>query len=302
MFSGSCRSPMTERIIEIAEQAAFLNLSNNLLSIRIKDNPPVTVPVGEVQCLILANPAVTVTGALLAALAENGAIVVISGKDRLPIAMQLPINGNYIQNERFRSQIDSKLPLKKRLWQTVIQEKVKRQGELLQKLHGSDYGLLNLAWKVRSGDPDNIESRAAVIYWKNFWKSSFQRDRDAFDSNMMLNYGYAVLRAITARACCGAGLHPTIGINHHNRYNAYCLADDLMEPFRVIVDETVYKLNPENLYVEELSQDIRRQLISALQGKLATADGMWKISDLIQRSAQQIAESFTTGEMLLRYS
>ena len=302
MYSGSCKSPMTERIIEVAEQAAFLNLSNNLLSIRIKDDPPVTVPVGEVQCLILANPAVTVTGALLAALAANGAIVVLSGKDRLPVAMQLPINGNYIQNERFRSQIDSKLPLKKRLWQTVIQEKVKRQGELLQKLHGSDYGLLDLAGKVRSGDPDNIESRAAVIYWKNFWKSSFQRDRDAFDSNMMLNYGYAVLRAITARACCGAGLHPTIGINHHNRYNAYCLADDLMEPFRVIVDETVYNLNPENLYVEELSQDIRRQLISALQGKLATADGMWKISDLIQRSAQQVAESFTTGEMLLRYS
>lgn len=302
MYSGSCRSPMTERIIEIAEQSAFLNLENNLLTIRLKDGQSATVPVSEVQCLILANPAVTITGALLAALAENGAVVVISGKERLPAAMQLPISGNYLQNERFRSQIAAKLPLKKRLWQTVIQEKIKRQGELLNKLHGSDHGLLSLAEKVRSGDPDNLESRAAVIYWKNFWQNSFQRDREAADSNMMLNYGYAVLRAITARACCGAGLHPTIGINHHNRYNAYCLADDLMEPFRPIVDETVYKLNPENRYVEELTRDMRHQLISSLQGKLDTADGAWKITDLIQRSARQIAESFQTGEMLLSYN
>ena len=302
MYSGSCRPPMTERIIEIAEQSAFLNLSNNLLSIRLKDGNTAEIPVGEVQCLILANPAVTITGALLAALAENGAIVVISGKDRLPVSMQLPVSNNYIQCERFRSQTEAKLPLKKRLWQTVIQEKIKRQGKLLQKLHGSDCGLPDLAEKVRSGDPDNIESRAAVIYWKNFWQNSFLRDREAPDSNMMLNYGYAVLRAITARACCSAGLHPTIGINHHNRYNAYCLADDLMEPFRTVVDETVYNLNPENKYIEELTQEMRRQLISSLQGKLDTADGMWKISDLILRSARQTAESFQTGEMLLHYN
>lgn len=135
---------MTERIIEIAEQSAFLNLSNNLLSIRLKDGQTVTIPVGEVQCLILANPAVTITGALMAALAENGAVVVISGKDRLPVAMQLPLKGNYVQNERFRSQIAAKLPLKKRLWQSVIQEKIRRQGELLKKLHGDDCGLLKI--------------------------------------------------------------------------------------------------------------------------------------------------------------
>ena len=212
---------MIERIIEIAERSAFLNLSNNLLNIQLSDVQTVTVPIGEIQCLILANPAITVTGALLAALAEAGAAVVVSGNDRLPVSMHLPIKGNYVQNERFSSQINAKAPLQKRLWQTVIQEKIRRQGILLQKLHGSDYGLLNLSAKVRSGDPDNIESRAAVIYWKNFWQKSFQRDREAEDSNILLNYGYAVLRAITARACCAAGLHPTIGINHHNRYNAY---------------------------------------------------------------------------------
>ena len=293
---------MIERIIEIAEQSAFLNLNNNLLNIQLAEGQTVTVPVGEIQCLILANPAITITGALLAALAESGAAVVVSGKNRLPVSMHLPLKGNYIQNERFRSQINAKVPLQKRLWQTIIQEKIRRQGELLQKLHGSDFGLLSLSEKVRSGDSENIESRAAVIYWKNFWDDSFRRDREAEDSNMLLNYGYAVLRAITARACCAAGLHPTIGINHHNRYNAYCLADDLMEPFRPIVDETVYQINPENRFIENLSKDMRHQLISSLQGKLPTADGLWKISDLIQRSADQVAESFQTGEMQLRYN
>ncbi len=292
---------MIERIIEIAEQSAFLNLDNNQLSIRLPDAQTVTVPIGEVQCLILANPALTITGALLSALAENGAVVVICGKDRMPSSIQLPIKGNYIQNERFRSQTEAKLPLRKRLWQTVIQEKIRRQGKLLQELHSCDHGLQNLAEQVRSGDPENIEGRAAALYWKNFWCGEFQRDREASDCNMLLNYGYAVLRAITARACCGAGLHPTLGINHHNRYNAYCLADDLMEPFRTVVDKAVYQLNPDNHAVENLTQEMRRTLIASLQGKMETLNGMWKISDLIQRSANQLAESFQTGEVMLTY-
>jgi CRISPR-associated protein Cas1 len=292
---------MIERIIEIADQSAFLSLNNNLLTIRLPDRQTVTVPVGEVQCLLLANPAITVTGALLAALAENNAVVVISGKDRLPMAMQLPLKGNYIQNERFRSQAEAKLPLRKRLWQVVVQAKLRSQGRLLQKLHGSDFGLEKLSEQVRSGDSDNMESRGAVIYWKNFWDGDFVRDREAVDNNMMLNYGYAVLRAITARACCAAGLHPTIGINHHNRYNPYCLADDLMEPFRTVVDEAVYKLNPANEPIGELSKEMRAVLIGSLQGKIATAQGMWKISDLIQRSANQLAESFQSGEVVLQY-
>lgn len=293
---------MIERIIEIAEQSAFLSLNNHLLTIRLPNKQTVTVPVSEVQCLILANPAVTVTGALLSALAESGAVVVVSGKERLPASIQLPIQGNWIQNERFRSQIEARLPLRKRLWQTVIQEKIRRQGKLLQELHDSDFGLFKLAGKVHSGDPENIEGRAAVIYWKNLWDSAFQRNREAKDSNLLLNYGYAILRAITARACCGAGLHPTIGINHHNRYDAYCLADDLMEPFRTIVDHAVYRLNPSNQIVDVLTQDMRRSLIASLQAKTETPDGMWKISDLIQRSANQLAESFQSGEIMLRYN
>ena len=155
---------MIERIIEIADQSAFLSLNNNLLSIRLPDRQIVTVPVGEVQCLLLANPAITVTGALLAALAENNAVVVISGKDRLPMAMQLPLKGNYIQNERFRSQAESKLPLRKRLWQVVVQAKLRSQGRLLQKLHvclqrrnaGSNIAHFSNSTSPSSGNPAGI--------------------------------------------------------------------------------------------------------------------------------------------------
>ncbi|MBQ7395231.1 MAG: type II CRISPR-associated endonuclease Cas1 [Lentisphaeria bacterium] len=292
---------MTDRIIEIADTAAKLTLENKLLKISVRDSREVTVPVSEIQCLILANPAVSVSGAVLSYLAECGAIVVISGNNRLPTAMQLPLNGNYIQNERFRAQISASAPLFKRLWQTIVKEKIKNQGLLLKSIHGDDFGLLKLCEMVKSGDPDNIEGRAAVIYWKNLFSVHFTRNRDNNDNNMLLNYGYAVLRAMAARACCGAGLHPTLGINHHNRYNPYCLADDIMEPYRWIVDKRVAELNPENSPVKELDRELRSKLIGVLLEKTSSSNGTWHISDLLRHNASQIAESFQNGEIKLRY-
>ena len=179
--------PTTDRIIEIAETSAFLSLENHLLKIRLPAGEPVTVPVKEVQCLILANPALTVTGSLLAALAAEGCMVLISGSDRLPVAMQLPLEGNYIQTQRFQAQIDAPKPLSKRLWQIIVREKVLNQAELLRDLHGDDFGLSLLAKQVRSGDPDNIEGRAAAVYWKNLFGGPFQRDRAQGDNNLLLN-------------------------------------------------------------------------------------------------------------------
>ena len=292
---------MIERIIEIADTAALLSLENNLLKIKIPDKEVTNVPVAEIQCLILANPALTITGALLAALASKNVIVVISGTNRMPSAMQIPLDANYIQNERFRAQTAAALPLNKRLWQTIIKEKIKNQGRLLKKLHGNDFNLLKLSEKVNSGDTENIEGRAAAIYWKNLFNSPFLRDRENNDNNLLLNYGYAILRAMTARACCGAGLHPTLGINHHNRYNSYCLADDLMEPFRFVIDEKVAELNPDNNTVVELTKDFRKELLNTLLEKIETSQGYWQISDLLKKSAIQVAESYQTGEMHLRY-
>lgn len=293
---------MTDRVVEIAETAARLSLENGLLKIRPPgDGSVTTVPVSEMQCLILANPAVTVTGALLSELAACGVMVVVSGKDRLPSAMQLPLVGNYVQTERFRAQIDASEPLRKRLWQTIVREKLRRQAELLRELRKSDFGLASMARLVRSGDPDNIEARAAAVYWKRVFPKPFQRRRDAGDSNVLLNYGYAVLRAMTARACCAAGLHPTLGVNHRNRYDPFCLADDLMEPFRVLVDRKVVELNPENEPVETLSREWRGALIQCLLERIPAGGETRKLSDLLRVSAGQVAESFRTGERALEY-
>jgi len=293
--------PTTDRIIEIAETSAFLSLENHLLKIRLPAGAPVTVPVKEVQCLILANPALTVTGSLLAALAAEGCMVLISGPDRLPAAMQLPLEGNYIQTQRFQAQIDAPKPLSKRLWQIIVREKILNQADLLRELHGDDFGLSLLAKQVRSGDPDNLEGRAAVIYWKNLFGDPFQRDRAQGDNNLLLNYGYAVLRAMTARACCAAGLHPTIGLHHHNQYDPFCLADDLMEPFRPAVDRIVYDLNRTNCPVE-LGKDQRRALIQGLlDTRLPSPKGRCLIPDLLHTYAGQIVASFLEGEVRLAF-
>lgn len=293
---------MTDRIIEIADTAASLSLENGLLKASFPDREGISVPLSEIQCLILANPAIRISGALLAALAENKAVVMIANSRRMPAALQIPLDGNYLQTERFLAQIHASKPLVKRLWQTVVKAKISRQADLLLELHQHDFGLQLLIPEVASGDPQNIEGRAAVIYWKNLFRSPFSRDRSAEDNNLLLNYGYAVLRAMTARACCAAGLHPTIGINHHNRYNPFCLADDLMEPFRPVVDRIVFNLNPENLPVPELSTAFRREILSALIGKIQTLKGCWDLTDLLRISAEQTARSFQTGELSLFYS
>jgi len=268
--------PMTDRIIEIAETSAFLSLENHLLKIRFPVGNIVSVPVKEIQCLIISNPAITITGSLLSALADSGCIVLISDEKHLPQAMQIPLEGNYIQTQRFLAQINAPKPLNKQLWKIIVQEKIKNQAVLLQTLHQNDYNLFMLAKRVKSGDTDNMEGRAAAIYWKHLFEKKFCRDRDLPDNNLLLNYGYAVLRAITARACCAAGLHPTLGLNHHNQYNAFCLADDLMEPFRPAVDQIVYHINLSNQDILNLSPNIRRALIQGiLESKIPTKKGYY---------------------------
>lgn len=291
---------MIERIIEIAETSARLHLENGLAVVSVAGERPVTVPVGEIGCLLIANPAITITGALLAALAENHAIVVISDTKRLPVAMQLPLQGNVVQTERFQKQLNVPLPLKKQLWKTTVKAKIRRQSNLLIELHGDDCGLLKLVDSVRSGDPENMEAQAARIYWKRLFGDFFLRDREADDANLMLNYGYVIIRALVARACCAVGLHPSLGINHHNRYDIYCLADDLMEPFRPIVDKCVHQLNPHNDR-EKLTKEIRQKLLSLPFEKQATSSGHLALGDCVNLTARSLLQSFLTGENCLTF-
>lgn len=201
-----------------------------------------TVPIEDIGYVILDHRQITVTQGLLEALLENNCAIITCDSKHLPVGLMLPLAGNTIQNERFRSQIDASLPLKKQLWQQTVQAKIRNQAGALKYVFGQEAGNM-LSWtdSVRSGDPENLEARAAAYYWKTIFpdEETFVRDQDGDGVNALLNYGYAVLRAVVARSLVGSGLMPTLGIHHHNRYNAYCLADDIMEPYRPFIDKIV---------------------------------------------------------------
>lgn len=205
-----------------------------------------TVPIEDIGYVVMDNRQITLTQGLLEALLENDSAVITCDSKHLPVGLMLPLAGNTIQNERFRHQIDASLPLKKQMWQQTVQAKIRNQAAVLQYMTGNEASnMLIWADAVRSGDPDNLEARAAAYYWKSIFpedEGTFVRNQDGDGVNALLNYGYAVLRAVVARALVSCGLMPTLGIHHHNRYNAYCLADDIMEPYRPFVDKIICNL------------------------------------------------------------
>ena len=224
-----------------------------------------TVPIEDIGFVVLDNKQITLTQALLEKLLDNNCAVISCDSRHMPVGLMLPLAGNSIQNERFRSQIDASLPLKKQLWQQTIQAKIRNQASVLEFVLGEAAQNMRVwADSVRSGDSENMEARAAAYYWKNVFpgEDGFYRDQDGDGLNALLNYGYAVLRAIVARSLVGSGLLPTLGIHHHNRYNAYCLADDLMEPYRPYVDRLVYDLRYSVSLDEGLSRQVKEKLLA----------------------------------------
>ena len=257
---------------------AYLSLKDEQLVIKLpqvekndglpdsfKANAVKTIPIEDIGVVVLDDKQITITQGLMEALLNNNCAVITCDKSHLPVGLLLPLRGNTTQNERFRFQLDASLPLKKQLWQQTVQAKISNQAAVLKLCRGTETGNM-LKWQndVRSGDPDNLEGRAAAYYWKNMFPEveDFTRDREGVSPNNLLNYGYAILRAVIARALVASGMLPTLGIHHHNRYNAYCLADDIMEPYRPYVDELVVKFTDENGYPDELTPDIKRELLS----------------------------------------
>ena len=234
----------------------------------IKQQSIMTKPIEDIGILILDNRQITLTHALLNALLDNNSAVVTCNDKNMPTGLLLPLAGNSIQTERFTSQIEASAPLKKQLWQQTVKAKIENQAKVLSVCSNVEIrGMMKWAADVKSGDADNLEARAAVFYWKNIFSPlngyKFTRDRNGIPPNNLLNYGYAILRAVIARAIVASGLLPTFGIHHHNRYNAYCLADDIMEPYRPYVDELVFsimkKYGMENL---SLTKDIKIELLN----------------------------------------
>ena len=200
-----------------------------------------TVPIEDMGMLLMEHEQVTVTQGLLAKLLEHNVAVVNCNGQHHPVGMLLNFEGNSTQTETFIAQAEASKPLKKQLWQQVVKAKISNQAAVLEAM-GQDGGrLYKLTQEVRSGDPDNREGTAAVYHWPRLFKGipDFLREREGHYPNNLLNYGYAILRATVARALAGSGLHPTLGLFHRNRYNAFCLADDMMEPYRPLVDQVV---------------------------------------------------------------
>ena len=225
----------------------------------------VTRPIEDIGVVVLSHKQSTITSGALEALLENNCAVITCDSKNMPVGLLLPLVGNTTQNERFRSQLDASQPLRKQLWQQTMQCKIRNQAAVLRQCSDAETKCMQ-AWAndVRSGDPENLEARAAVYYWKSLFGHipNFIRDRDGVAPNNLLNYGYAILRAVVARSLVASGLLPTLGIHHHNRYNAYCLADDIMEPYRPYIDRLVYDITEQYGADVELSKDIKAELLS----------------------------------------
>lgn len=256
-----------------------------------------TIPVEDIGLIVLDCPQITVTEGLLEALLENNCAVVTCDKSHLPVGLLLPLYGNKVQTERYAEQIAASLPLKKQLWQQTVQCKIRNQAAMLKYVTGVEArNMLIWADSVKSGDADNLEGRAAAFYWKTLFVDNPRFTRGDEDIvNVMLNYGYAIVRAIVARALVGAGLIPTLGIHHHNRYDAYCLADDIMEPYRPYVDKLVVEVVEEDV-PEEFDVDVKRRLLELPVREVIIDDVRRPLMLAVSQTANSLRKCFS-GEL-----
>lgn len=291
---------------------AYLSLRNSQLVIKLpevekaanltedfKKATEITRPIEDIGVVVLDHKQITITTGALSALLENNCAVITCDNRSMPVGLQLPLAVNTTQSERFRDQISASLPLRKQLWQQTVQYKIRNQAAVLSICSKAETRCMTVwANEVRSGDPDNLEARAAVYYWKNLFGDipGFIRNREGVSPNHLLNYGYAILRAVVARSLVASGLLPTLGIHHHNRYNAYCLADDIMEPYRPYIDRLVHYIIEQYGIDIELSKDIKAELLS-----IPTIDVVinGKRSPLMVAAAQTTASLFKcfSGEL-----
>jgi CRISPR-associated protein Cas1 len=223
-----------------------------------------SIPIEDIGIIILDHQQITVTQALMSRLLENNTALITCDSTHHPVGMMLNLDGNTLQSQKFRAQVVASQPLKKQLWQQTITSKITNQASVLKTYNREHKYLMNLTEKVKSGDSENHEAQAAAYYWSRLFDESldFKRARDGEPPNNLLNYGYAILRAIVARALVGSGLMPTLGIFHRNQYNAYCLADDIMEPYRPFVDKIVMDIVVSEKAYYFLTTEIKKILLS----------------------------------------
>lgn len=285
--------PAAERVLDFSEAAARLSLRHEQLVVRTEDRENTTVPLAEIAAMILASPRLTATQPLLAGVMRHGGAVIVCDESLCPAGMMLPLNANATQTQRMLAQVRAPVPMGKRVWKQIVQYKIRSQAVALATAGRPDVGLFELAKRVRSGDPTNVEAHASQRYWPLIFDDpQFRRRRDASDQNRLLNYGYAVLRAAVGRAICAAGLHPSIGVHHHGRNNPWCLADDLMEPYRPLVDSAVVELVGQDGSDCPLDKSSKPRLVAVLTDRLTSQGESRSVFEWISRTASSLAHVF----------
>lgn len=261
------------------------------------------IPIEDIGFLVLDHQEIYLSLPAMNLLVENNTSVIICSKNHLPNGMFLNLNSHHIQQEVFKNQIEASIPLKKQLWQQTIVEKITNQGILLAKITQNKNSFEFLASKVLSGDTTNMEGVAAGQYWKTFFDThdiNFRRERFGDYPNNFLNYGYAILRAATARALSGSGLLNTLGIHHKSKYNAFALADDIMEPFRPLVDEKVFEIML-NYDEQELNTKIKAELLQVLTRTVYFKDEKSPLMVALQKTASSLQQCFMGNRKKIKY-
>lgn len=276
---------------------------NNTLPDIFKNEAHATIPIEDIGVVILDHQRITISQSLLAKLLANNAAVVTCDNTHHPTGLLLNLDGHSLQSQRFRAQMEASEPLKKKLWQQTIKAKIKNQAAIL-KLQGYETNnMLHWAESVRSGDPDNLEGRASAWYWSKVFKAelNFIREPAGEPPNNLLNYAYAILRANIARALVGSGLLPTLGIFHRNQYNAYCLADDMMEPYRPIADRLVLSLVEEFGAPTELTPGVKKKLLTLPTLDVVLQNETSPMMIAMQRTSASLAKCFLGESRKLAY-
>lgn len=284
---------MIGRIVEVADDRRHLFMHRGFMVVQDTEGERKElgqVPLDDIAAVIANAHGLSYTNNLLVALAERGAPFVLCAANHNAVGMLLPIEGNFEQAKRIEAQIAATLPTHKRLWAAVVRSKLEQQAAALEATGAPPAPLSALVSKVKSGDPQNLEAQGARRYWGLLFGSSFRRDQDAAGLNAMLNYGYTVLRATTARAIIAAGLHPSIGLHHSNDTNAMRLVDDVMEPFRPMVDLKVWQLKRNG--EEQVTPDTKRALVRTLYDDMQTDAGATPVMVCIQKLATSLAQVY----------
>jgi len=289
---------MNPRVIEINKNNRHLNLYRGFMRVMESKVEVGRVAISDIGTLIINAHGISYSNDLIVALSKAKIPVVVSGSNFMPVGWFWPIDGNSIQAKRMDAQIACKKPLKKRLWQQIVVAKVKSQAAVLGYLNKPTTPLLAMISHIRSGDPQNIEATAAQRYWTLLFGKQFRRNRELNGINAALNYGYTIMRSAIARAICGAGLHPTISVSHQNKYNAYRLVDDLIEPFRALIDHQVYQLN-ELTDTVSVTPEVKENLVNILYQSLKGPRGSISVLNATYEVAHSLADVFQNPEKKL---